>query len=219
MRKFLICASFFSVILVHQEAAASGTTCKHIDEAISANEDFVEIALGIDTLPLPPAVAKIKSTLALVSGQMTPVALGQSKQQIASLEDQIASHNLPMAAVMAIEHYRTLITAFDQRLPTTFETAILDYVGFKLLGLTAANKVDWSSIASTVEISGVSWEKTRTLLKDQAIIDLVDSTQAGLSNAAKAKDAVWLSSVAQILLDSVDLIERESKNTSKLACK
>jgi hypothetical protein len=47
----------------------------------------------------------------------------------------------------------------------------------------------------------------------------VDSTHSGLDAAVTAQDKAWLSSMAQVLLDSVDLIERESKNPSKSACK
>jgi hypothetical protein len=63
-----------------------------------------------------------------------------------------------------------------------------------------------------------SLEKTKAVLKDQALIDLADSITTALSSSLAAKDSAWLGSSAQILLDSVDLLERQLKNTSKEAC-
>jgi hypothetical protein len=216
MRKLLILSSVFMGL--SNQLAQAQPSCKQIDEAISANEDFVEVALGIDKLPLAPALQTIKSTLKKLDQALTANFRDQSSTQINVIETQVSSGELALAAVAAIENYKVLITAFDSRLATTFDTAMLDYAGFKLLSLTATKTLDWPAMSKTVGESKQSWKKTKGLIKDQAVIDLVDSTQAALDDALTAKDAAWLSSAAQILLDSVDLVERYSKNTSKSAC-
>jgi hypothetical protein len=55
-------------------------------------------------------------------------------------------------------------------------------------------------------------------MKDQGLIDLVDSVHVGMQAALLAKNAPWLGFSAQVLLDSVDLIERNSPNLEKGAC-
>ena len=56
-------------------------------------------------------------------------------------------------------------------------------------------------------------------MKLAALLDLGASVQAGLEGAAAAKDLAWPKSLAQIQLDSVDLLERAVKNTAKGACR
>ncbi len=198
--------------------AVSTVNCKHMDEAISANEDFVEVALGIDNVPLPPALETIKSRLQLVQPWLSAPEKLKSTAQVADIEAKMKAGDNPMAAVAAIETYQTLIANFKNNLPTTYETAMLDYVGFKVLSLTAAASPDWSELAATVAQSHENWDKTKATMKDQGVMDLVDSTQNALDKALAAKDIRWLGSAAQTLLDSVDLIERQSKNPAKTAC-
>ena len=219
MYKAHILSAFFSIYICVPAFAASSPHCRDIDKAISANEDFVEVALGIDKLPLPPALAEIRAGVISVRGGMSVAEQAQSAQIVGVIEDQIAKPDLPMAAVAAIENYKVLVVAYQSRLTTSLDTAMLDYVGFKLLGLTAAKPLNWAAMAETVDVSRASWDKTRAALKDQGVIDLVDSAQGSMANALSAKDPAWLASTAQTLLDAVDLIERESRNPSKTACK
>jgi hypothetical protein len=198
--------------------AAPLLDCKHMDEAISSNEDFVEVALGIDDLPLPPALDTIKTKLKRVEHWMAPAAKLKASEQVANIEAKVKAGDNPAAAVAAIETYQTLIANFKPNLPTTYETAMLDYVGFKVLSLAAAQAPDWPELATTVALSHENWDKTKSTMKDQGVIDLVDSTHTALNKALAAKDARWLGSTAQTLLDSVDLIERQSKNPAKGAC-
>jgi hypothetical protein len=198
--------------------AASEPSCKQIDQAISANEDFVEVALGIDDLPLPPALQTIKTTYGKVEPSLSQASRGFADAEIKKVEKNMAEGDLPMAAVAAIENYKVLVAAFDKRLPTTLDTAMLDYAGFKLLSQTAAKTLDWTGMAQTVEGSKINWEKTKALMKDQGVIDLVDSVHVGMQAALLARNVPWLGFSAQVLLDSVDLIERNSPNPAKGAC-
>jgi hypothetical protein len=216
MKRHLIMVGIYAILTTSTVKAA---TCEQIDQAISANEDFVEVALAIDDLPLPPALATIKTKLSAVNAALNAKTRSASGAGFAAIESQIQSNNLPMAAVAAMENYKLLIEAFANRLPTTLDTAMLDYAGFKLLGLTAAQQLDWPAMIETAALSNASWAKTRVLIKNQGVIDLVDSAHVGLNASIKAKDSPWLASSAQILLDSVDLIEKESRNTAKTACK
>ena len=218
MRKHLLLFSFLSVLSINSAFAKTGPSCKDIDKAISANEDFVEVALGIDQLPIGPALQTIKDTFKSVESGMISAAKIEALTQIDAIELNISKNDLPLAAVAAIETYKVLIGNYENRLPTPLDTALLDYVGFKLLSLTAAKILNWPEIAKTVAEGQASLEQTKAALKDQALVDLADSITTALTASLAAKDSAWLGSSAQILLDSVDLVERLVKNVDKDAC-
>jgi hypothetical protein len=218
MLKLPVLISLLQILAVNSAFAKADPSCKDIDKAISANEDFVEIALGIDRLQIAPALQTIKNTLKSVESGMPPKSKTDAAVQVELIELNFRRSDLPASAVAAIETYRVLISNYNSRLTTPLDTAMLDYVGFKLLALTAAQNLNWPEISKTVSEGQSSLEKTKAVLKDQALIDLADSITTALSSSLAAKDSAWLGSSAQILLDSVDLLERQLKNTSKEAC-
>jgi hypothetical protein len=148
--------------------------CKAIDAAISAKEDFVEVALA--------------------------------KQ----------APNASTVSLEALEDYKKLVARFEASLPTTLPVAMLDYAGFKLRALAAAQNVDWQAIAATRDETHQNWAKIK--LMDKAVFDLGTNNLASLDLALATQNAKWVDSSAQILLDSVDLIERQIKNPAKGAC-
>lgn len=218
MPRLLTMTTFAALLVLNSAFARSAPTCNDIDKAISANEDFVEVALGIDQLPIAPAVQTIKTTLRSVETGLSLVRKAESSIQFGLVEQNTSKNDLPRAAVAAIEIYKLLINNYESRLPTPLDTAMLDYAGFKLLALTSAKNLDWPEIIKTIEVGRTSLEKTKHHIKDQAIIDLADSISTALTASLAAQDQAWLSSSAQILLDSVDLIERLVKNSNKQAC-
>jgi hypothetical protein len=119
-------------------------------------------------------------------------------------------------SLAALEDYKTLVARFETSLPTTLPVALLDYSGFKLRALAAAPIVDWQAIATAVDETRLNWDKIK--LTNKAVIDLGTNALASLEGATSDKNVKWVDSSAQILLDSVDLIEREVKNPAKGAC-
>jgi hypothetical protein len=215
MRKALILAVALWTANFTTSQAGANITCKQIDEAISANEDFVEAALAKDAKATPKAItASFKVVSAALSSQHQSDAL----QQIKLTEEQFSTGDAPLAALSAIENYKILVTAFENRLPTSLDAAMLDYAGFKLRSLAAAKTVDWNLVSATVAEADANWATAKGKMKNKAVIDLVDSIQASLSQAVAGQNTQWLDGVAQILLDSVDLVEAQIKNPAKGAC-
>jgi hypothetical protein len=122
------------------------------------------------------------------------------------------------ASLSALEEYRGLVAQFELSLPTTLHVAMLDYAGFKLKALMAAKIVDWKSVIVTHEEANQNWSKTISKVKDKAILDLVTNTLATVDSAIADQNVKWVDGAAQILLDSVDLIEQQVKNPAKGAC-
>jgi hypothetical protein len=171
MRNLLIILGF--LILGTMQVMAR-TDCKAIDAAISAKEDFVEMAL-------------------------TKNAADASAASLAALED-----------------YKSLVAQHESVLPTTLPVAMLDYAGFKLRALVAADNLDWQAIAAARNQTKRDWAKVG--LKNKAISDLTSSNLVSLDLAILQNNPKWVDSAAQILLDSVDLIEQQVKNPAQGAC-
>ena len=142
----------------------------------------------------------------------------QISRLIETVDSSAASGDMSGAAVSAVEIYRLLVGQFEQRLATTRAVAMLDYSGFRLLGLAGADHVNWIAIAATVQEAGENWAGTRRHLKDKVLSDLGNTIQTGLDAAAMARNLNWLRSLAQIQLDTVDLLERVVKNHAQGAC-
>jgi hypothetical protein len=219
MFKSILIAGSILGLTATQSLAVIKPTCDAIDKAISANEDFVEVALGIDATSPADAIKVIHATTDIVSPALSPELAKQSRDAIAQVDAAFAAHKLPEAAVAAMENYAVLVKAFEPRLVTTLDVAMLDYAGFRLLGLVATNPVNWEAVTRTAADADVSMKATSTYLKNQGLTDLMVTMSTGLVGAAAAKDAAWEGHAAQVLLDSVDLMEAKARNKSKLACR
>ena len=201
--------------------AQAAPTCDQIDAATSANEEFVEVALTNDIVAARKALAPIRRTYAAVKPALAAGTAMQTDALIRTLQTELSERDLPSAAEVATRVYRNMAFGFRLRLPTTLDVAMLDFTGFRLRALAATQPVPWPAAEATVKISGVN---TATILKrpeivaDKGLTGLATDIQAGLEGAAAARQTAWLDSVAQLQLDSVDLLERVIKNPSSVAC-
>lgn len=201
--------------------AQTAPTCAQIDAATSANEEFVEIALTKDINATRTALAAIRRTYAQVKLTLPAETVTQIDELIRTIISETATRDFPSAAEAATQVYRNLIVAFRLRLPTTLNVAMLDFTGFRLLALAAMQPVPWPATEATIRISGVntaSIQKRLEVLQEPGLSKLAGNIQTGLEGAAAARQTAWLASVAQIQLDSVDLLERLIKNPSSVAC-
>ena len=208
-----------SLICLLASHAVAKSSCDQIDAAISANEDFVEVALAGDAAALKEAHAAIRTTFDAVRKSLPAAAATQSLAIIDAVDAAVASGDKSAAAIAAVENYAVLAKAFKKRLPTSLEAAMLDYAGFRLQGLGAAKTIDWAQVEATVNQSTSNAKAAGIKPDDKALIDLMDNIHAGLADATATQNAAWLTSTAQILLDSVDLVERSVKNNAKEACR
>lgn len=202
--------------------AASGPSCKLIDTAISANEDFAEAAMAGDAAEIATAFEAIKDGYDSVKPFLSEQDSSAVAALIATIEAEITGSEPKNAAVSAIDIYRILITAFELRLPTTLDVAMLDYTGFRLQALVTFPSPDWPSIATTVKVSAgnvASVLKRLKAMKDSALADLTRHNQRGIAASSSSANAAWLADAAQVQLDLVDLLERKIKNGDSGACR
>jgi hypothetical protein len=214
----LTCVTLLAATPVNALPRAS---CALIDSATSANEDFAEFALAKDIKAARAALVVIHRSFAKIRPALPEAAALRAEMHIRAVDAAILAGDLPHAAVEAIEVYRVLIVAFRERLPTTLDVALLDYTGFRLHALLASPSISWRGIETTVEISAEntqSVQKRLDILKRSGLSDLIGDIEKGLKAAAAARNGAWLGSIAQIQLDSVDLLEKAIKNPSDDAC-
>lgn len=217
MRMSNLTAAFLLISFASAGAVMAKPSCAQIDSAISANEDFAEAALAGDKTAAGEALSAIHGEFAKIKPALAkPDAI---ETQIQLVEKAWTSGDAPLAALTAVEVYRLLITAFENRLPTSMDVAMLDYSGFRLHGLLAATPIDWNAVAATVAETNGNWLSAKSRVRDKGLSDLVGNVEMGVTNAAAARDSAWLHSGAQIQLDAVDLLERAVRNPAKGACK
>jgi hypothetical protein len=211
-------AGLLLVLSPHMANATSAVSCKAIEAAISANEDFVEVALGIDALSPAEALKTIHDTAKAVAPSLKTNAAKNLQNTLSATDLAFEAGHLSEAAVAAMENYAVLVKAYDTRLLTIQDVAMLDYAGFRLLGLVASSPKDWDAMTKTVVLAEASLKAASLHMNDQGLTDLSVTIATGLKDAAKAKDGPWLASTAQVLLDSVDLMEPKARNLASTAC-
>jgi hypothetical protein len=218
MNKPVLFTALAFALLSNAQPALAKTSCDEIDAAISATEDFAEKIAAGDVSAVKADMSAIRKSHAVIAADLGAEAGATTEVDVKMVEDAITKADYPAAANAALNLYRNLTTEFAKRLPTTLDIAMQDYSGFQLRVLASMPETNWTNVETTVAESSDNWNVTKKLLKDKALLDLGDSVQAGLTDAAKARNGAWLASVAQIQLDSVDLLEHVVKNTSKGAC-
>lgn len=115
-------------------------------------------------------------------------------------------------ALASVEIYRVLQEAIapgDRMTP--LEVSLLDYSGFKIKTLAVTRVTDWSAIDAAITEMGGFWQKVAPSIKDKGLRNLMISITDGLADAASRKNTAYLSFGAQMLLDSVDLVEGQLK--------
>jgi hypothetical protein len=215
--KFTVVAPILAVLAASGGAHAKAS-CDQIDRAISSTEDFVEVALADDRAASKDALAAIGPALAAVGGDVPADVMKGALALGKQVESEYAAGNMSAASLAAMDLYGALAAAFERRLPTSLNIAMLDESGFRLNALLGAGQPDWTALDSAAQMAGLRWEKSKASVKDKALVDLMDHLLAGVSDGAAQESPAWLSSSASLLLDSVDLLERAVKNGAKGAC-
>jgi hypothetical protein len=199
-------------------AAKSPPTCKTIDAAISANEEFVEAILEAN----PEArvtTRKDMSALTLELGSaLSAEAKTASASAIATLDAALAAGNERDAMVAAMQNYAVLVEAFKAKLPTSKNVAMLDHAGFSLQALSATGEPDWARVKSVRAALAADAQAIDTQIEKGPLADLLHDTLSSIDAAIAQSDGKWLNATALILLDSVDLVEAVVTNKTPGAC-
>ena len=89
------------------------------------------------------------------------------------------------------------------------EVSLLDYAGFNLQVLAAAQTPSWQDIRRTVGEAAGWWNTIESKVSREGLRDAFGTSIRGLDDAAKVENLPMLRLAAQIELDLVDLLESD----------
>jgi hypothetical protein len=129
---------------------------------------------------------------------------GLSKQ----LHQAVASKDETTAADSSVTIFRMLVDRLDaSTLVVPKEVELLDFVGYKLAVLAAADKPDWQAISKLADESDAWWKAIAPGVTDKHLRATVTSAIAGTKQAAAGKNLAMLQFGSQMILDLVDMLE------------
>ena len=176
--------------------------------AASPFEDLTEYAEAGNQAGMDQAVAAYHREAGSLRALLTPHA-GQRLDALTSqIEQARAAGDDHAVAVHAVEAYRVLIEALDQKtLVVPAEVSLMDYAGFKLGVQTRAAQPDWTTMQATADETRRFWSPIEPRVQDTALRDAINTTIRGMEQATRAQDLRMTAFAAQVDLDLVDLLE------------
>jgi hypothetical protein len=217
--KICLCYALATLLAVSAPAAAkTAASCKTIDDAISANEEFVESILEANPKARVATRQDMSRFNVELGSALSTANAKASANAITALDTALASGNDRDAMLAAMQNYAVLVENFKTRIPTSQNVAMLDHAGFSLQAIAASGTPDWS-IVKSVQIALASDIKAIDKQMDAGpLADLLHDTASSIDQAIAQSDVKWLNASALILLDSVDLVEAVVKNKTPGAC-
>ena len=181
--------------------------------ATSPYEDMVGFALAKNTASLTKALAAADKSAAGVKAVLSTAAASKFESLVQSIHQSATDNKHHAVAASAVEVFRLLIDNLEASgLKEPREVSLLDYAGFKLHVLAAAEHPDWEAMRKAVADAAGWWEAIKTKVADKGLRDAFNSTIRGLQTASKTENLPMLNFAAQMDLDLVDLLEAHFKH-------
>ena len=181
--------------------------------ATSPYEDMVDSALAKNTAGVTKALAAADKSAAGVKAVLPAPAVSKFDSLVQAIHESAAGNKHPAIAANAVEVFRLLIDNLRaDGLKEPREVSLLDYAGFKLRVLSAAEQPDWEAMRKTVADAAAWWEAIKAKVADKGLRDAFNSTIRGLQAASKTENLPMLNFAAQMDLDLVDLLEAHFKH-------
>jgi hypothetical protein len=226
MRRIILSLFVFGLLTAARGQNASGTEAdrtynKALLHATAAYEDLVDPALANDS-------AKIEKFLAVGDQEapaivkMLPNAAATNFEKLRrSLHQSAAMKDGRGVAAASVEVFKVLADHLKaDALVVPVEVELMDYSGYKLQVLAAADHPDWTAI-SEVAAQNASWWQAiaKSRVTNKQLRASVTSAVRGAEQAAKEKNVSMLKFGAQMVLDLVDVVEIQFKYPTALAQK
>lgn len=203
-------ASATAVTAVTAVTAATAATEKNdvLLSGMSPFEDLIELATVGSHSAVASALVEVDRVSGGVAAALPDSAATEFSRLVAGLHSAVAAKDQLQIAGGALECFRLLIDNLqDPGLSMPREVSLLDYAGFKLRVLTAAERHDWQNIRATAQEAAGWWSAIQARVSQPSLRNAFDSAIGGLGDAAGIEDPAMLRFAAQIVLDLVDLLE------------
>ncbi len=124
------------------------------------------------------------------------------------LHQAVASKDRTTAADSSVTIFRMLVDRLDAKtLVVPKEVELLDFAGYKLAVLAAANQPDWQAISKLADESDAWWKAISAGVTDKHLRATVTSAITGIQQVADQKNLAMLQFGSQMILDLVDMLE------------
>jgi hypothetical protein len=185
-------------------------------DAASINEDLIGFALEGKADKVAEKVAAMRKALSTLRPLLKDSTFETLGRQMTDMEQASSKNDVLGTALVAVEVYRGIENAMDAaRRRSPIEVAMMDYSGFKLSILAAAQTSDWATIGATAKESDDYWSALAKNVKDRSVRNLVGAIQDGLRGAIERKDIHGVRFAAKIQLEVVDVLEQYFRGAYK----
>ena len=206
----LLPIGFLLAAMACESAGRASPANDVLSSAASPFEDLIEFALAGSDQGISTALAAADRNVDDVDRVLSGSPAKEFPILMEALHAAAAEKRHQAVAENAVQIFRVLIQSLsDKGLAVPKDVSLLDYAGFKLRVLGAADIPNWLDIRKTVAEAGRSWKAIDSSVSRNALRDAVSSVVRGLDDAAKAEDLAMLRFAAQIDLDLVDLLEAD----------
>lgn len=175
----------------------------------SRAEDLMDFAMAGDRGRATDKLNELRADLPKLRSALGETAADTVERHLAAIEEGLAKADLTAAALAADETFRTIVEAQGGSGGLPIEVSLLDYSGFKLKALALAKQPDWPAIQAALSEATGFWERIATRVPQGGLRDLIYNLEAGIAEGAKQQDTSQVAFGAQILLDAVDLLEKD----------
>ena len=199
----LLCASLLGALA--QDAAKNNNT---LLRATAAYEDMVGPALAKND----KSVAKHLADADKESDGVKMVLPAEAAKQFDTLRQTIhkaadAKDGLAVAQ-NAVVVFRLLVDNLKaDQLKIPVEVSLLDWAGYQLQVLAAAEQPDWDAMSKVAAEADAWWKATAKKVSEKNLRAAVTTTMHGLQQATKERNLSMVKFGAQVDLDLVDLVE------------
>lgn len=208
-RSGLLALACFAVLVFSMASASQSAQLEDpLVSGMSPFEDLIEVALDGNDSGISSALGDADRQSVRIREALPDPAAKQLAGLMQELHRAAAAGAHLRVASDAVEAFRLLVDNVQveaHSLPR--EVSLLDYAGFKLRVLAAAEKPSWKDIRETVDDADAWWRALHGRVSERSLRDAFDSTIRGLRDASRIEDVPMLRFAAQIDLDLVDLLE------------
>ena len=206
----LFCALLSTSVLAQDAGKVNDTLLG----ATGPFEDMVGPALAKNDKGVAKRLAAADQQAEAVKKVLPTDAAQQFEQLLQTIHKAAESKDDMKMAENAVAVFRLLVDnlkADSLKIPK--EVALLDYAGYKLQVLAAAERPDWAAMSKVAADADTWWQAiAKTKVSEKNLRATVTSTIGGLKQATQEKDLSMLKFAAQIDLDLVDLLEGHFKS-------
>ncbi len=204
----LLCASLAGAVA--QDTAKVNTT---LLKATGPFEDMVGPALARDDKGVAKMLANADQEATAVRKVLPATAATHFDELLQTLHKAASAKDGLAVAQSAVEIFRLLVdnlTTDTLKIPV--EVSLLDWAGYQLQVLAAAEKPDWGAM-SKVAADAEKWWKAiaKSKVTEKNLRATVTTAISGLKSATQEKNLPMTKFGAHITLDLVDLLEGHFK--------